>query len=57
MKRNTEFEEGEYRINARFPLEIAMALKAQAERNRRSINNELILLVERGVEAASNHTA
>lgn len=42
---------------ARFPVSVGFALKAQAERNRRSINNELICLVENGVKAASQPTA
>lgn len=53
MRPAKQDDEGEYRLNVRFPIDLGYALKAQAERNRRSINNEILFLVESGVKTAS----
>lgn len=53
MKPTTQPDEGEYRINVRFPVEMGYQLKQSAERNRRSINNEILCLVESGMKTAS----
>jgi hypothetical protein len=50
-------DEGEYRLNVRFPVDMGYRLKQLAERNRRSINNEILCLVEDGMKTASNLTA
>ena len=40
----------EVRTNIRVPADLYARLAAQAKRNRRSINSELIVLIERGLE-------
>ncbi|NML11297.1 Arc family DNA-binding protein [Sphingobium sp. AR-3-1] len=57
LPRAKQEEEGEYRLNVRFPVEMGYMLKQLAEQNRRSINNEILCLVEGGIKAASNPTA
>lgn len=51
MARTRTDDEGEYRLNVRFPIDLGLKVKALAEVNRRSINNEILCLVEGGVKA------
>jgi len=57
LKQQTQAEVGEYRLAVRFPAEMGFRLKELADRNRRSINNEILCLVESGMKSASERTA